>query len=45
MNIEGGRYYLKYHPDNPELREVLWNKPVSDTVGKAPKEGWKELPE
>jgi hypothetical protein len=42
--INGGKYYVKYLPSNPEINEIYWDRPVPETTKDAPSEGWIEIP-
>src|SRR5690625_1450322 len=41
----GKRYYVKFIVNYPKNSELLLDKPVSDSILKAPDEGWLQLPE
>jgi hypothetical protein len=43
--ILGSRYYVKYLPSDPTISMILWDKSVSDSIQRAPKSGWENLPE
>lgn len=42
--VPNGRYYVLYVSDKPELNEVLFDKPVPDSIKAAPLEGWDKIP-
>ena len=40
----GGRYLVKFSTEHPSVSEVLWNKPVPDSVKEVPINGWETPP-
>ena len=44
IKYPNGRYYLKFPLKSPESNQVLWDRPVPDSVTKVPDEGWEVLP-
>jgi len=39
-----GRYLVKFAKSYPSISEVLWEKPVPDSIKEPPPEGWEHLP-
>jgi hypothetical protein len=39
-----GRYLVKFATSYPSVSEVLWEKPVPDSIKESPREGWEHLP-
>ncbi len=39
-NIIGKRYVVKFYPPNPDICNILLNKPVDDSIKKVPNSGW-----
>jgi hypothetical protein len=44
IKYPNGRYYIKFPLKSPESNQVLWDRPVPDSVTVVPAEGWKVLP-
>ncbi len=44
IKFPGGRYYLKFPFKSPVSNEILWDRPVPDSLRIAPVAGWKDLP-
>jgi hypothetical protein len=44
IKFPGGRYYLKFPLKSPASNDILWDRPVPDSVKTAPVTGWKDLP-
>jgi hypothetical protein len=40
----GGRYFVEFLPTDPNINDILWDRPVPENITSAPKLGWKELP-
>jgi hypothetical protein len=44
IRYPNGRYYVKFPYKSPGASEILWDRPVPDSITMAPTDGWKELP-
>ncbi len=44
IKYPNGRYYLKFPLKSPESNQVLWDRPVPDSVINVPEGGWEVLP-
>lgn len=42
--VPGGRYWVKFSIEHPEISELYQNKPVPDHITEAPPGGWKKRP-
>ena len=38
----GRRYIIKFYPSNPDICDILLNKPVHDSIKNIPDSGWSE---
>lgn len=45
VEINGGRYFVKYLPSDPTVCEALWDKPVPECINNPDPEGWVKIPE
>jgi len=45
QNFIGRRYYVRFLKEKPKYSELFLDKPVPDSIVKAPDEGWSQLPE
>lgn len=43
-DVIGKRFYVRFYPLDPNISEILFDYPVSDSTIYAPVEGWKKLP-
>lgn len=43
--LEGGRYFVKFLPTDPNVSIIIWNKPVPSYIKDPPMEGWVKIPE
>ena len=44
MRLQGGRYVVKFHPPDPDIKVIYYRAPVPDSVTEAPAEGWQTPP-
>ncbi|MBL7877969.1 MAG: hypothetical protein JNL53_20050 [Cyclobacteriaceae bacterium] len=42
--LNGGRYFVRFLPNDPTVSRVMWDRPVPDCIGKQPLLGWAEIP-
>lgn len=40
----GARYLVRFSNNRPSISEVLWDKPVPDSIRTAPQKGWRKMP-
>jgi hypothetical protein len=40
---EGGRYFVKFLPNDPSVNRILWDKPVPEQIQLAPIDGWRDI--
>ena len=43
--VPGGRYYVKFYSNDPDICEILQDIPVPDSIKTAPINGWEKIPE
>lgn len=44
FEIIGKHFYVLFYPPNPKNSQILLDKPVQDTIIKAPANGWEKIP-
>jgi hypothetical protein len=44
IDVNSGRYFVKFLPSEPTVNRILWDQPVPDYIMEAPIEGWTEMP-
>jgi hypothetical protein len=42
--VNGGKYFVIFHPLNPKNSAIFWEKPVPVYVEEVPLDGWEEIP-
>jgi hypothetical protein len=42
--VPGGKCFVKLYVNDPNISEILQDKPVPDSIKIAPPQGWKEIP-
>jgi len=43
IELEGGRYFVKFLSSDPTISRIIWDMPVPSNITEAPIDGWNEI--
>ncbi|MBX2897720.1 MAG: hypothetical protein KF763_19925 [Cyclobacteriaceae bacterium] len=44
VDVDSGRYFVRFLPSDPTVSRVMWDSPVPACIGEPPPNGWADIP-